>query len=73
MAELSQEELWCPIFYIRPDPRPAAIRKRFVLKFAGRQQAMKCVDYVDLAAVERQRRENVELRAEVARLTGLLD
>jgi len=73
MAELSQEELWCPIFYVRPDPRSAAVRERFVLKYALREQAMKCVDYVDLAAVERQRRENAELRAEVARLTGLLD
>jgi len=73
MAELSQEELWCPVFYVRPDPRPAAIRERFVLKYAWREQAMKCVDFMEPAEVEKLRRENAELRAEVARLTGLLD
>src|SRR5262245_34316457 len=73
IPELSDEQLWCPVFYVRPDPRPAAIRQRLVLKFAGRSQALECVDYVDLAVVEKLHRDNAELRAEVARLRGLLD
>jgi len=72
MAELSQEELWCPVFYIRSGRTPARSRINHLLKHAG-AWGIEYVNEMDPAAVELLRRENAELRAEVARLTGLLD
>jgi len=72
MDELSREELWCPVFYVRPGRTPARSRINHLLKHAG-AWGIEYVNEMDPADVEKLRRENAALRAEVVRLTGLLD
>ena len=69
MAELSQEELWCPVFYVRPGRTPARSRINHLLKHAG-AWGIEYVQEMDPAAVEILRRENAELRVQSAQFEG---
>jgi len=67
MDELSREELWCPVFFIRPGRTPPRSRINHLLKHAG-AWGIEFVDEMKPAEVDKLRRDHAALRAEAAQL-----